>query len=218
MTAKEAESDRFITSWSISNWAANSSARVNRFGKIIIALLILAGVGFASMVRFGPVDTGRREATHEPTPAAPSAQALQIPVEGVRAADLVDSFAQPRGGGSRRHEAIDILAPRGTPVLAAAAGMIEKIFESRLGGHTIYVRSPDGQTVYYYAHLDRYAPGLAERQNVVAGERIGFVGASGDADPSVPHLHFEVHVLALGDGWWQGKAVDPYPLLVGERK
>ena len=189
---------------------------MNRFGKAIIALLILAGIAFALMVRFGGGGTGTRETTHEPPPAAPSAEVLQIPVEGVPAADLVDSFAQPRGGGSRRHEAIDILAPLGTPVLAAAAGTIEKIFESRLGGHTIYVRSPDGRTIYYYAHLDRYAPGLAEHQNVTAGERIGFVGASGDADPSAPHLHFEVHMVAPGDGWWQGEAVDPYPLLVGQ--
>jgi murein DD-endopeptidase MepM/ murein hydrolase activator NlpD len=142
---------------------------------------------------------------------------LEIPVARVPTTALVDSFNDPRGGGQRVHGAIDIPMPRGTAVLAAADGRIEKLFESRLGGHTLYLRSRDGSMTYYYAHLDGYAPGIAEGLVVRRGQLIAFVGSTGDADPSAPHLHFEVHRMAQGEHWWQGTPVNPYPLLAADR-
>jgi murein DD-endopeptidase MepM/ murein hydrolase activator NlpD len=105
------------------------------------------------------------------------------------------------------------MAPRGTPVLAAAAGTVEKIFESRNGGHTVYIRRADPAWEDYYAHLDAYAPGLKEGQAVRQGEEIGRVGSTGDASPEAPHLHYEIHRMAPGEGWWQGAEINPYPIL-----
>ena len=138
---------------------------------------------------------------------------LAIPVVGVRPSDLTDTFAQGREEGARRHDAIDIPAPAGTPVLAAAPGTLEKLFTSEAGGLTIYVRSPDRRIVTYYAHLRDYAPGLTEGQPVRVGERLGSVGSTGNADPSAPHLHFAVSRLAPDDPWSGGEAINPYPLL-----
>lgn len=137
---------------------------------------------------------------------------LVIPVAGVRAEQLVDTFDDARGEG-RVHDAIDIMAPRGTPVIAAAAGTVEKLFDSVRGGRTIYIRRPGGQWIDYYAHLDGYAPGLAEGQKVARGQTIGSVGSTGDASPEAPHLHYAINAIAPGESWWQGKAVNPYPLL-----
>jgi murein DD-endopeptidase MepM/ murein hydrolase activator NlpD len=149
-----------------------------------------------------------------PPPMSASAGPLIVPVQGVRVDQLVDTYTQSRGGGMRVHNAIDIMAPRGTRVVAAASGVVEKLFLSKNGGITIYVRSPDRRTIYYYAHLDRYAPGLAERQQVRAGELIGFVGSTGDASPDAPHLHFAINVMQPDEGWWQGQPINPYPLLL----
>ncbi len=107
------------------------------------------------------------------------------------------------------------MAPGGTAVLAAAPGRVEKLFTSDLGGLTIYVRSPGGRWIYYYAHLAGYAPGLAEGQAVARGQRIGFVGDTGDAGPGNTHLHFGLQRMAPGERWWQGQSVNPYPLLAG---
>jgi murein DD-endopeptidase MepM/ murein hydrolase activator NlpD len=149
-----------------------------------------------------------------PAPAVAGAR-LAIPVAGIRPDQLSDNFLQARGGG-RLHQAIDIMAPRGTPILAAAEGTVEKLYFSQGGGGiTIYVRSPDRQWMYYYAHLDSYAPGLAEGQQVRTGTPIGFVGSTGDASPDGPHLHFAVNAMAPGERWWQGRPVNPYPLLTG---
>lgn len=140
---------------------------------------------------------------------------LAIPVAGVKAEELQDTYTQSRGGGTRVHNAIDIMAPMGTPVVAAAPGTVEKLFFSRGGGGiTAYVRSPDRQWIYYYAHLDAYAPGLREGQQVRQGDPIGTVGVSGNANPAGPHLHFAVHRMAEGEDWHEGTAVNPYPLLV----
>lgn len=141
---------------------------------------------------------------------------LAIPVAGLRPRDLVDTYTASRSGG-RVHNAIDIMAPRGTPVIAAAAGTVEKLHQSRLGGITAYVRTDDGVWCHYYAHLDSYAPGLREGQRLEQGDPIGFVGFSGNANPAGPHLHFGVYRMAPGQRWWQGSAVNPYPMLVGRR-
>ena len=140
---------------------------------------------------------------------------LMIPVLGVNAADLVDSFSDERGGGTRLHEGIDIMADSGTSVVAAASGTIERIFDSDAGGNTVYVRSEDRETIYYYAHLADYAPGLNEGQRVRRGQRLGTVGSSGNADPAAPHLHFEIMRTTQSADWWEpATSVNPYPILL----
>ncbi len=185
---------------------------MNRFGWVVLALFVLAALAFASMIRF------RDGAPQPPTspPAPPTMGDLVIPVVGVRAHQLADTWGDSRGDGSRVHNAIDILMPRGTLVVAAAPGRVEKLFDSEAGGRTIYVRSPDRRTVYYYAHLNAYRAGLAEGQQVRAGEVIGTVGSTGNASPDGPHLHFEIKRMAAGQRWWQGREVNPYPLLAGK--
>ena len=139
---------------------------------------------------------------------------LVIPVSGVRRDQLVDTFTQSRQGGARVHNAIDIVAPRGTPIIAATGGTVEKLFVSALGGNTAYVRSPERTLIYYYAHLDAYAPGLAAGQVVRQGQLLGTVGSTGDASPDAPHLHFEIQQTGPNTGWWQHSvSLNPYPLL-----
>jgi peptidoglycan LD-endopeptidase LytH len=140
-----------------------------------------------------------------------SARRLEVPVTGVAPHQLVPSFDEKRG--DRRHEAIDILAPKGTPVRAVEDGVIARLFTSQAGGHTIYQFDPSGQYAYYYAHLDRYADGLAEGQSVTRGQVIGYVGSSGNATPSTPHLHFAIFKLGPEKRWWDGTPIDPYPIL-----
>lgn len=140
---------------------------------------------------------------------------LLIPVAGVRREMLVDTFTQARDGGLRVHDAIDIMAPHGTPVIAAAGGRVEKLYLSKQGGNTVYLRSPDQTIVYYYAHLDSYQPGLAEGQQLAAGAPLGTVGSTGNADPAGPHLHFAILQTSPGAKWWDGALpLNPYPLLM----
>jgi len=153
-------------------------------------------------------------------PAAPAAPelpqgTLTIPVAGVAARQLSDSFNEIHSG--ERHQAIDIMAPKGTPVFALEDGRIAKLFTSKPGGLTIYQFDPSEKFAYYYAHLDRYAPGLAERQPVKRGDVIGYVGSSGNASPQSPHLHFSIFVLGPEKQWWKGTAINPYPLLAANR-
>ena len=143
---------------------------------------------------------------------------LAIPVQGVRPEQLTDTYTQARAGGARTHDAVDIMAPEGTPVLAAAEGTVEKLFNSHGGGGlTIYIRSPDNRWTYYYAHLQGYAPGLAEGQRVRRGQVIGRVGDTGNAARSGPHLHFAINRMQPGEKWYQGTATNPYPLLAAKR-
>jgi len=137
---------------------------------------------------------------------------LLIPVAGVKSAQLQDTYSQPRGT-ERMHEALDILAPSGTPVYAVADGKIAKLFTSKPGGLTIYQFDPSEKYSYYYAHLDRYASNLQEGQQVKRGEVIGYVGTTGNANPATPHLHFAMFELGPGKNWWQGKPMNPYPLM-----
>src|SRR5690606_37145503 len=142
---------------------------------------------------------------------------LVIPVLNVRAQDLTDTFTDERGNAQRLHEAIDIMAPRGTTVIAATPGRIEKLFRSKAGGNTIYVRSNDGQTIYYYAHLDEYAEGLREGQRIRRGQRLGSVGSSGNAPEDAPHLPFAILRTTADADWWEpANAVNPYPLLTAK--
>jgi murein DD-endopeptidase MepM/ murein hydrolase activator NlpD len=162
----------------------------------------------SSPIRASPPAASARTATTGP---------LLIPVAGVAASQLTDTFGDARGG-ERRHEALDIAAPAGTPVIAAAGGRIEKLFRSDDGGNTVYVRSPDRRTLYYYAHLQAYAPGLEEGERIARGQRLGTVGSSGNADPAAPHLHFAIMRTAPDAEWWErATAINPYPLLAGEQ-
>jgi peptidoglycan LD-endopeptidase LytH len=160
-----------------------------------------------------------------PEPAAPSSvpmppdpdlarRNLLLPVQGARAGDLRDTFAESRAAG-RPHEALDILAPRNTPVLAVEDGKVAKLFTSDRGGLTVYHFDPTETYAYYYAHLERYAGGLAEGAAVRRGQVLGYVGTSGNAPPNAPHLHFAIFRLTPEKHWWQGAAIDPYPLFAG---
>ena len=143
---------------------------------------------------------------------------LAIPVAGIKAKQLTDTFTQARAGGARVHDAIDIMADEGTPVIAATDGTVEKLFFSDGGGgNTIYVRSPDQHWTYYYAHLQGYASGLAEGQAVRRGQVIGRVGHTGNASAEGPHLHFAVNRMEPGQHWWEGEPINPYPLLAGKK-
>lgn len=148
-----------------------------------------------------------------PTPNEKAkAPRLLIPVEGVEAASLVDTYEDARGEG-RRHDAIDIMAPRGTPVRAASDGVVMKLFQSDLGGTTLYQLAPDQRTIFYYAHLDGYAAGIAEGQALRRGEVIGYVGDTGVPEPGNYHLHFEVSTTQDPAQYWGGVPQNPYPLL-----
>lgn len=162
-----------------------------------------------------PVAAEPSIATNEaaPTNAVPAtsmpAMDLMVPVSGVSFAQLSDTFTDARGQG-RSHDAIDIMAATGTPVVAVADGTIAKLFDSKPGGHTIYQFDEAGRHAFYYAHLDQYAPGLAEGQKVTRGQVIGTVGYSGNASPEAPHLHFAVFALGPEKKWWQGTPINPY--------
>ena len=149
--------------------------------------------------------------TSSPT-AQPAALGLVIPVAGVRPEQLQDTFNDARSEG-RRHDAIDIIAPRGTPVLAAADGRVVKLFNSDKGGLTIYQLGTDERTVYYYAHLDRYADGLAEGHLARRGETIAYVGDTGNATPGNYHLHFQIYTVTDPKKFWNGDNLNPYELL-----
>ena len=138
---------------------------------------------------------------------------LSIPVEGISRDQLRDSFEERRGGGLRSHEALDILASRGTPVHAVDEGKIAKLFTSVAGGLTVYEFDRSETFAYYYAHLDRYATGLAQGALVKRGDVIGYVGSTGNAAPNAPHLHFAIFRLGMLRQWWKGEAIDPYPYL-----
>ena len=147
------------------------------------------------------------------TPSAPGSEgALLLPVQGLSRADLHDTFTDARSEG-RVHDAIDIMAATGTPVLAVADGTVEKLFDSKRGGLTIYQFEPSGRYAYYYAHLQRYADGLAEKQAIKRGQVIGYVGSTGNANPAAPHLHFAIFRLGPERRWWEGEALNPYPVL-----
>lgn len=166
----------------------------------------------AASAPIAPATTDTRATSPVATaPIAAGEGTLTIPVQGVTSAQLRDTFSEARSEG-RVHEALDVMAPRGTPVLAVADGTVEKLFTSVPGGLTIYQFEPTGRYAYYYAHLDRYADGLQEKQAIRRGEVIGYVGSTGNADPSAPHLHFAIFELGPERQWWKGTAINPYPV------
>lgn len=178
----------------------------------------------ASSATVPEVSVPAESATHDLPPNTPAAIAamppsavsdLLLPVQGVQPGELVDTFTQARSHG-RAHDAIDIMAPRGTPVLAANDGHVVKLFDSKRGGLTVYQFDPQDRVIYYYAHLDRYAPGLAEGQVGHRGEVIGFVGSTGNASVDAPHLHFEIELLGPKKQWWHGTSINPYGRFAGQ--
>lgn len=172
----------------------------------------------AEKVGFGDTDLAPRAGTIRVRSLNLAPTGLAVPVDGVRPGELVDTYTQSRAGGARVHNAIDIMAPRGRPVVAAAPGYVEKMFNSRGGGGiTAYIRSPDRRWTYYYAHLDAYAPGLQEGQQVAKGTPIGTVGFTGNASPAGPHLHFAINRMRPEEKWYEGEPVNPYPLLAGKQ-
>ena len=198
-----AVADRLLT---IAVTATLTSAVWIVVGSSYVDRVDVAPASSAPAVELSPAPVARRSVS------AAKSGALLVPVAGVEAGQLYDSFNDARG--ERRHEALDIPAPAGTPVLAAEAGRVEKLFLSNAGGNTVYVRSPDRRTIYYYAHLQDYARGLTEGQAIVRGQVIGTVGSTGNADPVAPHLHFAVMNTAADAEWWEpATAVNPYPLL-----
>lgn len=181
---------------------------------------LLAAFVFLAPKRISPVSPARlpgEAAAPAPAPVPASdaepARGLGMPIAGLTGKDLRDSFTERRGG--HRHEAIDILEPRGTPVVAVDDGVVRRIFESVPGGHTVYQFNRDATLCYYYAHLDGYARGLREGQVLRRGDLIGYVGTSGNAPPNTPHLHFAVSRLGADKHWWEGVPIDPYRLLGG---
>ncbi len=147
--------------------------------------------------------------------ASHKAGALGMPIAGIDPAKLKSNFSDQRSG--HPHEALDIMAPRGTPVLAVDEGNVVKLFTSKRGGLTVYQFDNSQELCYYYAHLDRYAPELKQWTLLRRGDVLGYVGSTGDASPTAPHLHFAIFQLGPEREWWKGTAVDPLPLLQGGR-
>jgi murein DD-endopeptidase MepM/ murein hydrolase activator NlpD len=174
-------------------------------GAALVGLAVyLAATGQTLRISVGP-----------PAERAPGAR-LVIPVAGVRAAELRDSYGAPRSGG-RGHRGVDIFAAEGTPVLAAAPGVVVKLATSELGGVSLYQRGEDARTVYFYAHLQRYRPGIKEGDLLRAGDVIAYVGQTGNVPRGNPHLHFAVYTVTDPNRWWRGRDLNPFPLLVEPR-
>lgn len=144
------------------------------------------------------------------------ARNLTLPVQGVSNSQLTDTYTQARAAGTP-HEAIDIMAARGTPVVAVEDGKLAKLFLSKPGGITIYQFDPANEYAYYYAHLDRYADGISEGATVQKGQLLGYVGSSGNASPDAPHLHFAIFKLGPERQWWRGTPLNPYGIWRAEK-
>lgn len=161
-----------------------------------------------SMVARSPGDAAASDAT-----AVAHLRGLLFPVGGSDSMRLDDSFDAPRDGGTRKHNAIDIMAPRGTPVLAASDGRILRLMKSSKGGLTLYASDLEGQFVYYYAHFDRYHPKVYSGKPLMRGDTLGFVGTTGNAPKNLPHLHFQVMRMPADGKYMTGIPINPYPLL-----
>ena len=195
---------------------------MSRVGWVILGLVVVMVAAFLSMTSFGVTATRIRESIRAIEPRVVAAQPaaggpLQVPVAGVDRSSLRDDWGDPREGGTRSHHGTDIPAPNRTLVVAAAPGVVEKLFQSVKGGTTLYVRSTDRRWAYYYAHLSGYAANVREGLQVRAGDPLGYVGDTGDAGPGNFHLHFGLSRMRPDDHWWQGEDIDPYPLLAAGR-
>jgi murein DD-endopeptidase MepM/ murein hydrolase activator NlpD len=163
-----------------------------------------------------PMPSPTRRSDVPPDPATAALELAQrqllIPVRGIETHELWDTYPDPRSGG-RVHQALDIMAPRGTPVLATDDGQIAQLLSSKLGGISLYLYDSSESYCFYYAHLDRYAEGLEEGATIRRGEVLGYVGSTGNAPNHAPHLHFSIHIRNEEGRCWRGQTVNPYPIL-----
>jgi murein DD-endopeptidase MepM/ murein hydrolase activator NlpD len=212
--------------WRLDNGADAGPATVSRTAAEIAALETGAGQSADPEPAHDPAEPRGTQRPGEQSPAPTGTTGsvahgaavgdlrgrdLEIPVAGVDADELRDTFGDARG--TRAHEALDIMAPRNTPVRAVEDGRIARLFTSEAGGLTIYQFDPSETYTYYYAHLDHYASGLKEGQAVRRGQVIGYVGSTGNASPDAPHLHFAIFRLTPERQWWKGEPINPYPVL-----
>jgi murein DD-endopeptidase MepM/ murein hydrolase activator NlpD len=194
--------------------------------RALLPLIALVVTACARQVYTAPSTTATRAAAtrRAPIPSLPPlsssetvnyllARGLEVPVAGFTVAQLRDTFDEGRNGG-RVHRALDLLAARGTPVIAADSGRVLRVRANALGGNTIYATDPLGRVVYYYAHLDAYRPGLAEGAMIARGDTLGVVGTTGNAPRNTPHLHFQVMRMPADGKYWDGDPINPYPLLL----
>lgn len=216
-----ADHDEDAGRWPAFYLVPRAMARTLPEALVVLGLSTVAVTGCAIVLQ-GRDAAAPAAATHaivEPAPPAPEparsasrAEGLLIPVKGIIAADLRDNFHDARG--KRVHRALDIMAKRGTPVIAAGDGRVAKVYRHPLGGLCVYQYDAKGEYAYYYAHLDGYAEGLAEGRELKRGDPIGYVGTTGNASPTAPHLHFALIKLAEDKKWHKGVPVNPYPHLV----
>jgi len=181
---------------------------------VLTLMLVIVALGALAVERGRRAQSAERRSDALATTntcAPPSAPCPLIPVQGVQPSQLKSTFNEGRVG--HLHHAIDILAPRGTPVLAAVDGVVRKLFVSRAGGITLYEYDMAAERSYYYAHLDGYAPNIREGLVVHRGDVLGYVGTTGNAPATTPHLHFAIEILPPTKEWWKGEAIDPYPIL-----
>ena len=195
---------------------------MSRVGWWILGIIALAVAAFLSMTSFGLSAARIKESIRAVEPSVVAERgdqggALVVPVQGIARGSLRDDWGDPREGGTRMHHGTDIPAPARTLVVAAAPGVVEKLFQSVRGGTTLYVRSTDQRWTYYYAHLAGYAANVREGLTVRAGDPLGYVGDTGDAGVGNFHLHFGLTRMRPDEHWWQGEDVDPYPLLAAGR-
>jgi murein DD-endopeptidase MepM/ murein hydrolase activator NlpD len=195
-------------------------ARAPKAHTVLLSLLLAACGSSGGMLRTDPVPSplpeprSERPASSRARPYVAPGASLTIPVMGIRPEQLRDTYDDPRSGHT--HHAIDIMAPGGSPVLAAADGSILKLRTGGSGGITIYQLAPDGRTLYYYAHLQRYAAGMREGLPIQRGQVIAYVGDTGNAGAGNYHLHFSVGRLTDPRRWWESENTNPYPLLAGD--
>jgi murein DD-endopeptidase MepM/ murein hydrolase activator NlpD len=186
---------------------------------IELAGSVVSPIDTPRVLRSSAADPPRPDTSGAPDPRAPElsvlARSLTIPVAGVNVEDLLDTFDDLRG--TRKHEALDIPAPRGTPVLAATDGKLLRLYTSERGGLMIYTADASERFILMYAHLDSYADGMRDGVTLKRGQVIGYVGTTGNAPPNLPHLHFAIARSSDVSKWWQGTPVDPFPLLSGPR-
>jgi len=180
---------------------------------IVIDTVVALGPAPASAVAPAPAESpsGGAQAITEDDLRYLRSRDLIVPVAGIRAETIASSFNDKRG--SRRHNAIDILAPRGTPILSADEGTVAKIDTSAGGGLSLYIAGPRDRFIFYYAHLDAYRRGIAEGMRIAKGDVIGYVGTTGNAPANTPHLHFAIARADRDKRWWKGTPLDPLPLL-----
>ncbi len=195
---------------------ANVVPALRRSLTVALAVLLAACSRTRVSTAPQPVATPAAPVENLTPEAALASKGLIIPVTGVDPSRVRDSYTAARGG--RTHDAVDIMAPRGTPVIAADSGTILKLRQNEAGGITIYQLDPGERFVYYYAHLDRYEQGLVEGKVVRQGEVLGFVGTTGNAPKNLPHLHFQVMLYRGRGQYWGGEPINPHPYMRGSSR